>query len=267
MNKYLSLLYDRKIKEAESYRKSMVPCKLLKFVSLTDDVKMNNNKFTTLKKEQAWFSSVEMLNDPYEFKFMFIDEDKLKQHGYTNEIICKFNEFFSNNINQWSVLSLSAASIDCLPMWAYYTNNFRGFCIEYEVQRPDAIFAIAYEPKRIPIASIFANFFNEFKKMIDHGEETNPEVEFYSTILRCQLHSKHNSWKHENEFRILYPLIEKYGQNVNIKDVGLKTNRIIAGLNCATENKIILNEILNSLGCGNILESKISGKDYTVFSE
>ncbi len=267
MNTYFSLLNDGKLGEAEEYRKSLVPNKLLKFVSLSDNIESNNKKFLSLQNKQSWFSSVDILNDPYEFKCMYIDEERLKQHGYTDEIITKFKELLYNNMKRWSVLSLSAAPIDSLPMWAYYTNNFQGFCIEYEVVRPDAIFGVSYEPKRIPIASIIANFYNEFTKMTDNGEETNEEVEFYSTMIRCQLHSKHNSWKHENEYRVLYPLIGKYGQNVNIEDIGLKTSRIIAGLNCTQENKSKLNEISNLLGCGNILESKISGNDYTVFSD
>ncbi len=265
MSKYFSFLEERKLDEAENYRKSLVPKKLLKFVSLSEYVDDNNKKFLSLENQQAWFSSVKVLNDPYEFRCMYIDEPRLKGNGYDEYIISKFKELLNDQIKQWGVLSLSAASLDCLPMWAYYTNNFSGFCIEYEVERPDAIFAVSYEPKRIPIATIIANLYNEFSKMTRRSVETNSEVEFYLTVLRYQLHSKHKSWNHEKEFRILFPLLKGTGKNVDIQSVGLKTSRIIAGLNCSDDNKEKLNTISNNLGCGNIFETKISGDSYTLF--
>ena len=267
MSKYFSLLNDRKLEDAEKYRKSLVPNKLLKFVSLSENPDSNSKKFYSLKKQQAWFSSINVLNDPYEFKCMYIDENKLKEHGYDEYIILKFRKLLDDQMKHWSVLSLSAASLDCLPMWAYYTNNFSGFCIEYEVERPDAIFAVSYEPNRIPIATIIANLYHEFGEMVERGEKTNSEVEFYSTLLRCQLHSKHESWKHEQEYRILFPSQADIGFNVDIQNIGLKTSKIVAGLNCTNDNKERLNDISNHLGCGDILESKISGNSYTLFEK
>lgn len=265
MNKYFSLLIQRKISEAETYRKSLIPQKLIKFVSLNDNINYNNKKFSSLEKQQLWFSSVQALNDPYEFRCMYINREELKEHGYDDYIIAKFQELLTSQIDKWSVASLSANTIDNLPMWAYYTNNYQGYCVEYDVIQPDAIFSVAYEPNRVALASIIANFYNEFGKMKERGEETNPEVEFYATILKYQLYSKHKSWKHENEYRIIFPLKTKIGQNVSIDRVGLKTNKIIVGLNCTSENKERLNNISNKLGCGNILEAKISGKNYTLF--
>lgn len=78
------------------------------------------------------------------------------------------------------------------------SNNYHGFCIEYEVLNPEAIFPIGYEPSRIPVANIMANFFSEFRKMKSRGENTNTEVEFYASILQQQLYLKHESWKMEN---------------------------------------------------------------------
>ena len=101
---------------------------------------------------------------------------------------------------------------------------------------------------------------------MEKGEETNPEVEFYALVLRYQLYSKHISWKHEKEFRIIYPhdLSSEYGQNVNINKLGIKANRIIAGIDCSDENKNQLNIISNELGLGDIYEAKISDTEYTV---
>ncbi len=266
MKKYLSLLYDKKFDEALQYRMNRVPKKLLKFVSLNDDSTDNDKKFLSLRTNMAWFSPVKSLNDPYEFLCMYIDKKKLKEHNYSDDFISGFENLFKQQIDEWDILSLSNSGVDSLPMWAYYTNNSKGFCIEYDVENPMAIFPVSYEPKRIPIASIIANFFNEFCKMMEKGEETNPEVEFYALVLRYQLYSKHISWKHEKEFRIIYPhdLSSEYGQNVNINKLGIKANRIIAGIDCSDENKNQLNIISNELGLGDIYEAKISDTEYTV---
>ncbi len=265
MEKYLSLLYDKKFDEALQYRMSKVPNKLLKFISLSDDKAENNKKFLSLKTNMAWFSPVKSLNDPYEFMCMYIDKKELKEHNYSDKDILEFEKFFKQQLDNWDILSLSNAGVDSLPMWAYYTNNSKGFCIEYEVENPMAIFPVSYEPKRIPITYIVANFFNEFYEMMEKGEKINPKVEFYASVFRYQLYSKHNSWKHEKEFRIIFPhnLSSEYGQNVSINKLGIKVNRIIAGIDCSEENKQQLNDISNELGFGNIYEAKISDTEYT----
>lgn len=55
MNAYFSLLNDRKITEAEEYRKSLVPNKLLKFVSLSDNIESNNKNFYPYKTNKLGF--------------------------------------------------------------------------------------------------------------------------------------------------------------------------------------------------------------------
>lgn len=51
-----------------------------------------------------------------------------------------------------------------MPMWAFYANNGRGFCIEYEVIYSNQIHKVFYEPDRIPLARIFADMMGEFYK-------------------------------------------------------------------------------------------------------
>lgn len=264
MSRYLELLKDRKIDEAESLRKSLVPKRLVKFFSLGTNDELNKKKFETLKNQQLWFSPISELNDPYEFQCMFVDQEKLKSQGYDDYMLSKFDDLVSQQWKLWALTSLSVNSLDCLPMWAYYTNNYHGFCVEYEVLRPDAICAIDYEPDRIPLASIILHFYEEFSKMIEKKQETNLEVEFYATLLKHQLFIKHESWKNEREYRIIFPSVGTKGFQVNIADIGLKASKIVVGLNCTDEHKAKLNEISNKINCGNALHSKISGTSYTL---
>lgn len=266
-NKYLSLLFDRKIEEAEKYRKTTIPKKLIKFFSLSSDETSNEKKLATLAEEKLWFSSVDMLNDPYEFKCMYINAERLEQRDYPTELIDFFKRLIGEELHKFSVVSLSGNTVDNLPMWAYYTNSYEGYCVEYDVICPDAIFQISYEPQRVPIAVIIAQLYNEFGKMRERGEKTNPEIEFYATILRQQLFMKHDSWRHEKEYRIVYPNIGSKGILVPIRNVGLKTSRIIAGMNCSGEHIERLKEIASNLNCEPLYQTKISDSSFTLLEE
>lgn len=267
---YFSLLFDRKLKEAESFRNKRIPSKLIKFISLGSletDERTNDMKFKTLAEQKLWFSTTKLLNDPYEFQCMYVNRGKLKEHDYPDEAISLFEGMISKQNDNWALVSLSGNSFDSLPMWAYYTNNYQGFCVEYDVIKPDAVFEVGYEPNRIPTATIVANFYAEFKKMIKNKQITNEEVEFYATLLKQQFFLKHKSWEHENEYRIIYPISGADGLLVEIANVGLKTSKIVAGLNCSSEHRTRLNDISNALGCGDISVSKISGDKYTLLED
>ena len=65
--------------------------------------------------------------------------------------------------------------------------------------------------------------------------------------------STHIVIEHEKEYRIVYPLDKNSkGMNVPVRKLGMRTSRIVAGMNCSEDNKKKLNEISNSLGLGNI---------------
>ena len=273
MSEYFDLLFNGKLDEAEKIRKSSIPPKLIKFFSLNNssklvDKELNENKFNTLAKQELWFSRAENMNDPYEFQCMYINKDKFLENGHSEEDIANYNKILVQQKSQWALASLSGNTFDCLPMWAYYTNNYQGYCVEYDILKPDAIFKIGYEPDRIPIAALIANLFHAFYAMKENrASETSDDMEFYLTLFNKQFFLKHESWKHENEYRIIYPIISGYGRNVNIAKVGLKTSKIVAGLNCSDEHKKRLNEISNALGCGDIAVSKISGEKYTLLED
>ena len=54
------------------------------------------------------------------------------------------------------------------------------------------------------------------------------------------------------------------GMNVSVGDLGLRTSRIIAGINCSENNIIKLNDISNELGLGNVYKSRIHSEKYTL---
>ena len=155
INEYFQLLLEGKEQEAEKVRISTIPNKLIKFVWL-DESEKDYDKFLTLRREKIWLAHKDSLNDPYEYKGMLIDKEKFIKAGYPIEIIEKYQTIF--DFNDYGVTCLSSNSIDYLPMWAYYTNNHKGFCVEYEVIKKDCIHEVLYEKERIKVASLIIEY-------------------------------------------------------------------------------------------------------------
>lgn len=262
MKKYFELLQNQKYIEAKEYRKKLIPQKLVKYVSLTNDNESNEKKFFSLENNMAWFSSIKTLNDPYEFKCMYIDVKKLEAANYDKVLIDAFKNYLKDQEDSWTVLSLSNAGIESLPMWAYYSNNHKGFCIEYTVEDPELIYPVSYEQKRVPIASIIAGMFSEFEQAYNNHEPLSLDALFYACVMRYQFLMKHVSWKHEEEYRIIYPFVTNIGNNMLINKIGLRTSRIVAGINCSDEHKKRLNAISQKINCGSIKEAQISDTEY-----
>ena len=267
---YFQMLDAGKFVEAAEFRESFIPDVLTKFVYLNDEKddedgkkkESNEKKFYSLENNMLWFSSIDCVNDPYEFKGLYIDEQKMKEAGYSDEVISAYNEFLS--MHEYSLVCLSGKDIDYLPMWAYYTNDHKGFCIEYEVIKKSAIHEVIYEPKRIPIASIFFQLKDALKQSMAHGKNALPVARKLTTILQQNLYIKSETWKHEQEYRIAFPDIKHPGENREINEFGLRVKRIIAGINCSPEHIERLNEISNKIGCGNIYTSSLSKTNYRI---
>lgn len=99
------------------------------------------------------------------------------------------------------------------------------------------------------------------QKAIKSGQKEKAHL--YTKLLLQNLFIKAKSWEHEKEYRIVYPIDENSnGMNVPVYKLGMKTSRIVAGINCSEDNKKKLNEISNLLGLGNIYTSKIHSEEY-----
>jgi hypothetical protein len=259
IDEYLQLLFEGKMGAAKAVRFSTIPDKLIKFIWL-DDSDSDDKKFLSLKRNEIWFAQKDLLNDPYEYKGMLLDRNRMHNAGYSNDIIDYYQQLF--DFSDYGITCLSANSIDYLPMWAYYTNNHRGFCVEYEVIKKDCIHEVLYEPERIKVASLIFQCRDAIKKAIILGQ--GEQAEFYSTLFLQNLFIKAKSWKHEKEYRIVYPLDNDIGMNIPVSNLGLRTSRIVAGINCSKNDIVRLNEISNELGLGNVYKSRVHSEKYTL---
>lgn len=52
--------------------------------------------------------------------------------------------------------------------------------------------------------------------------------------------------------------------NIPVSNLGLRTSRIVAGINCSKNDIVRLNEISNELGLGNVYKSRVHSEKYTL---
>lgn len=259
IDEYLDFLFKGKKEEANQIRFMTIPDKLVKFIWL-DGSMTDEKKYITLKNEEIWFAHKNSLNDPYEYQGMLLDQHKLLEAGYTINIIEEYQKLF--DLNEYGITCFSSNSVDYLPMWAYYTNNHKGFCIEYDVMKKDCIHEVLYEPERIKVASLIFQSKEAVKHAIATGDTR--KADFFTALFLQNLFIKAKAWEHEKEYRIVYPLDNNVGKNVPVHKLGIRTSRIVAGINCSDKDIERLNTISNDLGLGNVYRSKIHKEKYTI---
>ena len=272
MNDYVSLVLKRRFREAEELRIQQIPRTLVKFYSLNEDERLNNKKLNSLRNEEIWLSSIKAFNDPYEFCGLYVDEEKLKRADFTADVIGSYKEFIKDSFKKYAICSLSGNTFDALPMWAYYTNNHKGFCVEYEVINPRYINKVSYEQQRIPIASVLSNIFHYTKQLEKHEKIDEEEMAIFSLAYFALYSIKHISWMHEDEYRLVIPFFMNpngycNGFSCRLSAVGLKTSKIVAGLNCGEEYVDKLKTISKKLECDGFSRLRISENKYTLLEE
>ena len=247
---YLNAIFQGQTEEAKRIRMKNVPNKIVKFISLGDDELENQKKLESLSDGKLWFSKVEEFNDPYELRGIISLENKNLE---------KYIDFRDS----FSVCCLSGRSFGYLPMWAYYTNNYKGFCIEFSVVKKDAIHPVLYIKNRISAYESLKDIEeNAYKAMESGKKDMNLQIDL--NIFWQQFFMKDMSWQHEDECRLLSSNVDEsqIGNSEPINNYGLKINRIIAGLNCSERNKKCLNEISRKYTGTNAYYSKLSSIKY-----
>lgn len=244
---------------AEDIRLKTIPDKLYKFISL-DGSEYDAKKFETLQTGCLWFCGADMMNDPYEHKGMKIDRDMLYAAGIPHEVISGLEGIFDTR--DYEMVSLSASDYNNLPLWAYYTNGSRGYCVEYNVVNKNAIHEVLYEKEKVIVGKLLIEAVQYAKRAMSGDRTAKDKADSYLKILMQNMFLKDLSWSHEKEYRIVHPILKCAGENIPINCVGLQVSRIISGLNCASSDKEKLNEISNSMGCGDIFCAILSDNTF-----
>lgn len=254
--------------------KANIPSKLYKFVWL-DGSDNDKRKFKSLEDKNLWLSKITEFNDPFEFKGIVVNKAKFQEYGFPEETIKKYERSIDYS-NKCGVCCLSHTSLEYLPMWAYYTNTHRGFCIEYDVIDTKFINKVIYEQNRTSVCSALLQLAKELKILFsdDPAKEMQKfDIKKTNTLgylFLMNLFIKSDNWMHEKEYRIVYPLDfsdGKKGENISIKKLGLKMSRIIAGYKCKDNDLEKLEDISRKLTDDGIYQLVLSDTDFAVIEK
>lgn len=264
LTKYISLINEKKFNDADNYRIENIPKKLYKFIYLSDVPKCNERcdienlneiKINSLRNKKFWMSTCENLNDPFELKTLFIEEEKIKKYNYPIELIEQLNQTY---YNAFLIGCFTTNLANNMPMWAHYANNHKGFCVEYNIKKPKFFFPISYEIERVPANVAYMNCLSLRIKDMEGTitSEEKKELEFYNYLLLHNSIIKDNSWKYENEYRLLYPKfiaskflnVTENGVAIGNEVLGIEITGIYIGMTCNETYSDKLRLIAKELG-------------------
>lgn len=235
-NELFSLLHNGNTSEARKYMASSIPDTLTKFYSLTNDEQLNNKKLETLKNNCNWFDYPYKQNDPFDMRMIYVDEESVLKSDLPHEAYIWEKKFLEQLLNKMLICSFVDTDYNNLPMWAYYANNHYGYCVRYGIKRKEIFFKVLYSETSAPITSLFLQY-KMFCDMETESEGYKKLREIYEYAIQLFLSTKHISWKHENEYRIICPYYKKIGHRISNEIMGLDILDITIGLKCEEKYK------------------------------
>lgn len=213
-----------------------LPDVLFKFISLTDDIALNESKLNTLQNQRIYMSDVKNLNDPFDNKAYFYRPDELKKYERLAEHDGKLIDDFTSFVK---IASFTANDANSMPMWAHYSNNHRGFCLSYDmkdkrnIQLAGCTFPVQYINKRIDITNLMnsqiVKMIAKIEKQIAQGKKKilfdDLSLVFMASLF-CNI--KHETWSYEKEYRCTV--------GASVKDMPFfpaTPKEIYIGMNCS----------------------------------
>lgn len=266
IDEYFRLIINYQFGEARSYRTASVPDTLYKFYPLYLDNADNEKRLATFARNAIWVSEVSMMNDPFEFKTIYVDRHTISKH-FTENVINYYEGLFLAGMQNYSLASFSANANNKMPMWAHYANNHHGFCVRYRVHDKNNFRNIIYEDKRIPLNTLFIDMERERLKNENRGlYGYGQTLILLAAITQEQFFLKHSSWKFEEEYRFLVDTSNRAVKSYEEKceDLGIEVEGITAGVNCSPKHLEDLHKICISNGWRPPVRAVISGTHFQI---
>lgn len=249
---YLGLVQQEKYKEAIAYKNAYIPDVLYKYCWLDEEtndkaVEANELRLSTLSEGKIYLSTLDQFNDPFEGKAFVFDGDDSDRGGFTIEQFQEFAEHIKSN-SRFCCFSNADEKQQNMPMWAYYANNHRGFCVEYHLQphQKNYIFPVSYDGSRVNGNVLMVNLLSGIIQMVKEGKGSSQmpgDVSVHNQLAYLSLACKHASWKHEKEYRAMVPAAKGIY-------LDLEPCKIYVGLNCSKNHEKRLAQIAQSFsGC------------------
>lgn len=241
-----NLLLEDNFDETAKYKAKVLPDVLYKFVSLYDEDQDEHNKednekkFSSLEKGEIWFSSRKAMNDPFEFKGLYMDKAKMCRNRWSPDAVERINYILQDS---FFLSSFTTNMCNNLPMWAYYANNHAGYCIKYRVNKGAIVHQVKYFDQRCQIDGVVTKLFdygciqNDITVPEENRKKANIEYQECLEIIHKMYLIKHTSWNHENEFRLFCDALPgERGRNISAASVGLTPTDVFCGVHCSEKH-------------------------------
>lgn len=128
---------------------------------------------------------------------------------------------------------------DSIPMWSFYSDNHRGFCVEYEMRSlvRDWLMPVIYSNERVDISDTIEEMMFKAGKNLDiHSLK--------KAIMFTILH-KSMEWQTQNEWRLV--LTPEYLENKNPLKVG-RIKKVFLGAKMPEHEQKVITEICRRKG-------------------
>ena len=227
---YMELTNKGNRSDAERYKSSFVPDYIYKFYSLGKDRIRDKLILDTLSDGKVYLSLFEQLNDPFDGDTWYIS-DEFTQKGVD---VKKIHDSLINARSQMRICSFTENDENNMPMWAYYANSHKGFCVKYHIDEniKKNMFPISYVEQKLCFG--LRNISNIFCEEFGSAEQRKQMHEvFLANVI------KHKSWCMEKEIRLI--LFQEY--------FSLRPEKIYIGKDCSECYREKLIEIAYQLGC------------------
>lgn len=216
--------------------RSYVPNNLTKFYSLLgfdDEAHMDQKKLSTLEREKIYLSAPKDLNDPFDCGCAFYDFENRHNAANYNKIVEQNMSLLPSQIR---ICSFTACGVQSMPMWAHYSNNHKGFCVEYDktLEQNELLRSLVYPIQYSETRSDISDLMDEqirlsFARVLQPqgyvraGIEAQPLAQITSMLYNV----KHSSWSFEQEYRLSVA-----SNTPGLPELMVKPSKIFIGLNC-----------------------------------
>ncbi len=244
---YVDYLFHGQIGKANEIKRCNFPSKLYRFE------KVEINRLETLRNNKLYVSHSVGFDDPYDAKGYFWNEQELREF-FSDKIKNRADKYYKEIIEcikNWFELcwiGCFTEDINNFPMWYYYADRYKGFCVEYDFsnlnadnQFQQALKPVIYLNRKFNLTKTLETAFNPDK--ISKGEM--PAYYWLHTIGNL---IKDESWEFEKEWRYIGfdDEFNKTGKNI---DLPVKPSHIYCGKDMDNSNIDKLHDIAKELEC------------------
>lgn len=148
-------LKEKRLDAAREYMASFIPNYLSKFYSLNGDIELNEKKFNCLADDYNWYENPLNQNDPFDMRMGYIDELHAKKLQLSSKAIEAEKKILDAVVERMLSCSFVDSDYRNLPMWAYYANNYQGYCVNYKINYKTIFFKVIYQKSRLSLAEFF----------------------------------------------------------------------------------------------------------------